>query len=58
MSGNSNCERTINALKIISPDAFFMVDCYRLHDKYPITKNKEWWEFAMVDVAEVEKEIG
>jgi len=40
------------------PDAFFMVDCYRLHDKYQGLKHEEWLEFALVDAEEVEKEIG
>jgi hypothetical protein len=35
------------------PDPFFMVDCYRYHDKYPITKNKEWFEFANVSVQDI-----
>jgi hypothetical protein len=32
------------------PDPFFMVDCYRYHGKYVITKNEEWFGFAEVDV--------
>jgi hypothetical protein len=40
------------------PNGFFMVDCYRRHDKYQGLKHEEWLGFAGVDVAEVEKEIG
>jgi hypothetical protein len=42
--------RTINDRK---PDPFFMIDNYRYHDKYPITKNKEWFEFANVSVQDI-----
>jgi hypothetical protein len=41
-----------------NPNPFFIVDCYRYHDKHVGLKHEEWLAFAMVDVAEVEKEIG
>ena len=41
----------------LKPNAFFMVDCYRYHDKYTITENKEWFGFAFVDVKAVMEEF-
>ena len=42
----------------IKPDAFFMVDCYRYHDKYTLSeKDKEWFGFAFVDVKKVAEEF-
>ena len=41
----------------LKPDPFFMVDCYRYHDKYVITKNEEWFGFSEVDVQKVMDEF-
>lgn len=49
LSGMGLCNTVIDN----PPDPFFMVDCYRYHDKYVITKNEEWLGFAEVDVQEI-----
>lgn len=54
ISGMGFCEQVHDNM----PNGFFMVDCYRRHDKYTGLKHEEWLAFAVVDVAEVEKEIG
>jgi len=39
------------------PDAFFMVDCYRRHNKYRGLKHDEWLKFSSVDVAAIDTDI-
>lgn len=53
LSGMGLCALTHDNM----PNGFFMVDCYRYHDKYLELKHADWLAFAVVDVTEVEKEL-
>ena len=39
------------------PNAFFMIDLYKLHGRYPITKNEEWFGFAEIDIDKITTEL-